>query len=236
MVCQRVSLFRIRQIWYKPLHLGYLDEGFVPYKNSLVTSYFENRIIRELYYQQDYKDAEYYGVFSWKFKEKHLKTSASIKRAMENHKSDVYSFFGNKQFKGSSKANTFYDTHHPYLLEIGSKLIKTLFNEDISKIKADRIYYNHWIAKSSIFENYCKEMLLPVMDLMENDKDIKALCDKDSGYNDKAQRQHIRVNKPMDADTCTRLLGVPYYDHRAFVLERLPSIYFALKGHEIRHI
>lgn len=231
-----MSSFRIRQIWYQPLHLGRLDEGFVPYKNTIVNSYFENRIIKELYYQQDCKGFDYYGVFSWKFQQKHSKASASIQRSIDMHESDVYSFFGNKQFRESTKMNCFYDTHHPNLLEIGKLIIQSLFKKDIALIKADRIYYNHWIAKSSIFENYCKEMLLPAMELMKNNEEIKALCDEDSGYNDTSQRQHILINKPMDADTCTRLLGVPYYDHRAFVLERLPSIYFALKGHQIRHI
>ena len=229
---------RIRQIYYKPVHLGELDRDFIPYKNTLVTPYFENYIIRELYCQQDHKQSDYYGVFSWKFNRKHLKQGASLFRSMDkdNHSHDVYSFFGNKQFKGSSKANTFYDTHHPYLLEIGSKIVKKLFNEDISKIQADRIYYNHWLAKSSVFENYCKEMLLPVMDLMENDKEVKELCDKDSGYNNRDQKQHIQINKPMDADACMKVFGYPYYDHRAFVLERLPSIYFALKGYTVKHI
>jgi len=233
-----VTSFRVRQIWYAPVQIGELDSDFIPYKNSIATPYFENYIIRELYYQQDYKQSDYYGVFSWKFNRKHLKQGASISRSMEmdNYNHDVYSFFGNKQFKGSSKANTFYDTHHPYLLEIGSKLIKTLFNEDISRIQADRIYYNHWLAKSSLFENYCKEMLLPVMDLMDNDKEIKELCDKDAKYNSKEQRQHLKLNRPMDEAQCMKVFGYPYYDHRAFVLERLPSIYFALKGHKVKHI
>lgn len=228
---------RIRQIYYKPLHLGLLDEAWEPYNNSgKVSPYFENDIIRELYLALDHANSDYYGVFSYKFFKKHAKRGYFVeqKMQMDEYSADVYSFFGNAQFKGRSKYNTFQDRMHPNLLEIGEKIVKKLFNKDILKIQADRIYYNHWIAKREVFEGYCKEMLLPAMELMQGE--LKELVWTDSKYNNKALKNHIEINRPMDADRCMDVFGVPYYPHHAFVLERLPSIYFALKGYTINHI
>jgi hypothetical protein len=225
----------IRQIYYKPAQLGVLDPLWYPYKNVGLTPYFENDIIKELYLKQDHKQADYYGVFSHKFFNKHKKDGGNLRRAMEQdeYAHDVYSFFLNKQFKGSSKANTFYDTYHPNLLEIGSKLVKRLFNEDIAKIKADRIYYNHWIARSDVFDGYCRDMLLPAMDLMEGE--LKELVWTDATYK-KGVTIDGQVAAVMSAEQCMAAFGVPYYTHHAFVLERLPSIYFALKGHTIKQL
>ena len=226
---------RIRQIFYKAAQLGTLDPLWIPYKNTILTPYFENYVIRELYFQQDHKQADYFGVFSHKFFNKHKKDGGNLQRAMDKdeYAHDVYSFFLNKQFKGTSKANTFYDTYHPNLLEIGSEIVKRLFNEDISKIKADRIYYNHWVAKSSIFENYCKEMLLPAMDLLGGD--LHDLVWENANYR-AGKNIDGQVMAIMPPEKCMEVFGVPYYTHHPFVLERLPSIYFALKGHTIKHI
>ena len=213
-----------------------LDDDWLPYLNEdKVTPYFENNIIKELYLSGDYKKAKYYGVFSHKFFNKHRKDGRSLKRAMvvDDYGHDVYSFFRTKQFKGTAKKNTFFDTYHSNLLEVGREIIKTLFNERIETIKADRIYYNHWLAKKKVFAGYCKEMLLPAMELMEGD--LKDLVYTDATY--KAGRAMSgELMGVMSPEQCEAAWGLPYYTHHAFVLERLPSIYFALKGHAIKQL
>jgi len=234
-----VTFVKVVQIYFKPIQIGFLDVDFLPYFNDEpVTPFFENEVIRGLYNESDHEDSDYYGVVSYKFRNKHLKGGARVMQMMEadNHSSDVYSFFGNKQ-NMRSKNNTFQDRYHPNLLRIGELIVTKLFGKDINKIKADRIYYNHWIAKREVFDEYCRNMLLPVMDLMENDEEIKALCYEDAMYNgDTSHPEHLRVNKPMSAEQCVQAFGVPYYTHHTFVLERLPSIYFAIKGYSIKHI
>lgn len=216
-----------------------LDELWQPFDNSgRVSPYFENEVITGLYNTSDHVDSDYYGVFSYKFNNKHHITGERINQIMQRdeYAHDVYSFFRTKQFKGRDKANTFQDRHHPYLLRIGELIVTSLFGKDINKIIADRIYYNHWIAKKDVFTGYCKDMLIPAIDLIENDPLIHALCWEDSNYNHSNNRQHIEVNRPMDNDKCMEVFGVPYYPHHPFVLERLPSIYFALKGYSIMHV
>lgn len=213
-----------------------LDNSWVPYLNDgRVTPYFENDVFKKLYLAGDYKNSDYYGVFSHKFANKHRKDGRSLNRFMvlDEYNHDVYSFFRNKQFTGTTKANTFYDTFHPHLLEIGSEIVKKLFSENIATIKADRIYYNHWVAKKDVFEGYCKDMLLPAMELMEGE--LKELCWRDAKY--RAGRNISgEVMAIMSPERCLEVFGVPYYTHHAFVLERLPSIYFALKGHTIKQL
>jgi len=234
-----MTFVKVRQIYFKPLHTGFLDVNFEPLFNSdPVTPFFENDIIRVLYLESDHKESDYYGVVSYKFRNKHLKDGARVKDLMERdaHSSDDYSFFGNKQ-NMKSKQKTFFDRFHPNLLRIGELIVTKLFGKDLHQVKADRIYYNHWIAKKEVFDGYCKEMLLPAMDLMENDEEIRSLCWDNAHYNgDNSHPEHRRVNKPMNADECMSAFGVPYYTHHTFVLERLPSIYFAIKGYSIKHI
>ena len=227
---------KIRQIYYKPSQIGLLDESWVPYHNTdKVTPFFENNVFKKLYLEKDYNKSDYYGIFSPKFFNKHYKDGKSINRfmALDNYNHDVYSFFKGKQLDHSKQVNTFFDTYHPNLLKIDCKLIKTLFNEDLTTIKADRIYYNHWVAKSDIFEGYCKEMLLPAMDLLNGE--LKELVWQDSKYKE-GYNMNLEIASIMNEQQCTEAWGKPYYPHHAFVLERLPSIYFALKGYTIKHI
>jgi hypothetical protein len=235
---QRMTSCRIRQIYFRDDQIGFLDDLWEPYLNKTVTPYFENEVFRKLFLAGDYNQSDYYGVFSYKFSNKHHKDGHAIESYIQadEYAHDVYSFFGNNQFKTSTKKNTFFDPHHPHLLEIGRELIKKLFGKEIHTIKADRIYYNHWIAKSDIFAGYCKDMLIPAMDLMESDKYIKELCNMDAKYNNTSLSKHIQAFQMMSTERCMEVFGVPYYTHHAFILERLPSIYFALKNHSIKHI
>lgn len=213
-----------------------LDNEWVPYHNKdKVTPFFENNVFKKLYLEKDHNRSDYYGIFSSKFFNKHNKTGSDLNRFMvqDEYQHDIYSFFGGKQLDHSKQVNTFLDTYHPHLLEIGCKLIKTLFSEDLTTLKADRIYYNHWAAKSYIFDGYCKEMLLPAMDLLNGE--LKELAWKDSKYKE-GYNMNLELAGIMNEQKCIEAWGVPYYPHHAFVLERLPSIYFALKGYTIRQL
>jgi len=227
---------RIRQIYFKPAQVGLLDDSWEPCENtSRVTPIFENQVIKDLYLEGDHKSSDYYGVFSYKFFNKHRKQGVDIERliSQDEYQHDVYSFFKHEQFKSSTKKNTFFDPYHPNLLEIGSRVVKRLFNANIRTIKAERIYYNHWLAKSEVFDSYCKEMLLPAIDLMNGE--LKELTWSNANYRARSDVDE-RIMGMMTPERCLEVFGVPYYTHHAFVLERLPSIYFALKGYSIKQL
>lgn len=224
-------MLRIRQIYFSPVHLGTLDPLWHPYKNEGLTPIFENEVFRKLYLEGDYKDWDYYGIFSHKFFNKHRKDGKWLERAIERDKGhDVYSFFLNKQ---SDKPNSFYDTYHPHLMELGLEVVYRLFNEDLLKIKADRIYYNHWLAKEEVFEGYCKEMLLPTLELLEGP--LKSLVWRDAQYHE-GLTMFQEVADVMSKERCMEVFGTPFYPHHPFLLERLPAIYFALKGLSVKQL
>jgi len=239
---------RVRQIYFKSLHLGFLDSSFVPYKNEGASHFLENEVYKKMFQEYDYNNSDYYGVLSWKFNQKHKMTGEKLRSLMEKdeYSSDVYSFFGkeSKQMMESTKMNTFFDRHHPNLNKIGQSIVSKLFKADISDIKAERIYYNHWIAKSSVWASYVEEMLIPAMLLMEHDREIRDLCWEDAEYNTsplisngqtvgQVLQESFNVLSPAK---CLDVFGVEYYPHHPFILERLPSIYFALKGYSLKHI
>lgn len=225
---------RIRQIYFKPVQIGKLDALWHPYLNTTLYPTFENEVIRTLYNASDSKGSDYYGVFSHKFFDKHHKDGRTLERlmGMDEYSHDIYSFFGKSQDM-RSKQNTFFDTFHPHLLEIGREIVKRLFNVEIHTIKAGRIYYNHWVAKTEVWNAYCKEMLLPAMDLL--DGELNEIAMQDATYR---LRRGIdpQVARVMSPDECLKAWGLPYYPHTPFVLERLPSIYFALKKHSIKQL
>jgi len=83
-----VTFVKVVQIYFKPIQIGFLDVDFLPYFNDEpVTPFFENEVIRGLYNESDHEDSDYYGVVSYKFRNKHLKGGARVMQMMEadNH-------------------------------------------------------------------------------------------------------------------------------------------------------
>jgi len=230
---------RIRQVYFDPAQTNQLDARFCAYFNDeALTPYFENEVIRRLYTAGDHEHSDYYGVLSWKFQVKHQMDGSQLFQSMENDgfSSSVYSFLerGTRSGRSSAKPNTFFDRFHPNLLAIGDAIVRTLFDEDISQIEAEPIYYNHWIATSDLFDDYCREMLVPAMSLVEHDELLCRLIQEDSGY---AMSHSLRPDLAhrLDADSCLKIFGVPYYPHHSFVFERLPSIYFAIRNIHVKY-
>jgi hypothetical protein len=78
--------------------------------------------------------------------------------------------------------------------------------------------HNYVIAKPHIYDDYAKNILIPCMDVMEKDSDIKTLCWRDSRY----------FKKRNMSDKLKQDLGVPYYPLHTFICERLWAVYLAL--------
>lgn len=231
---------RIRQVYYESAQRGHLDPRFCPYLNDRPLSpYFENEVLARLHAARDHETCDYYGVFSWKFRAKHDMDGGQLFESLEEDRyfHDVYSFLekGTRSGRSSAEPNTFFDLFHPNLLEIGRTIVRRLFEVDLGRVRAPPIYYNHWISTSGLFDGYCRQMLIPAMDLMEQDEHLNCLVFEDSKYG-MSQPARPVLGHRMNAESCLAVFGVPYYPHHSFVLERLPSIYFAIKNVDVKYL
>jgi hypothetical protein len=87
----------------------------------------------------------------------------------------------------------------------------------VNQISQRPIYFNYFIARPNIYENYLNTMLIPAMDIMDNDPRIKEMCSAPSGYKEPMSQE--------DKEILNGLIGFPYYPMYPFICERLINIY-----------
>ncbi len=213
--------YRIRQIFYKPSHEGLVDPAFDGFFNLTLDKYFENSVIKKLYNEGDYEGHEYYGVVSWKFRNKTGYNGDAMEKliSITNHIGELYAF--NKNFK---KQNIWVvgENWHADFVKVGNAIFNRLgYDVDVSKLDTEPIYFNYWLIKNEWFQRYCKELLIPAMDLMDNDPEIIDMCERNANYTG------IKV---MKAQQCMQVFGKPYYTYYPFICERLMSTFAAIHG------
>ena len=204
-------------------------KDFVPYLNVLSDKYLESGVIARMYQTNDYYSFEYYGVVSHKFYQKIKKSSDYVKRTIENDtdKPDVYSFFAknpkvNLVLQGNNWHPLFSDIYNIIANRLGWSID---FND--KSLKMEGIYSNHWIASVDTYEEYCYEFLLPVIDLMENNKVLRDLCNQDANYISRTK---------LSPERCLKVFNRPYYTYHCFILERLFPIFCYLRDKTVKHI
>ena len=190
--------------------------------------YLENEIIAKLNYQMAI-GSKYIGILSARFEEKNRwrqspnKTIPAILDFIEQDadEADVYSFFG-----GNTTRNIWLKAEQwqPGILKI-AELIFAEFEKhssykvgDITKLNTPIIYQNAFIAKSEIYLDYVQNFLNPLVVIMEQNKEIQKLLNKDAKYKE----------SKLSRDKLIETFGVPYYTFQPFVCERFFSTYLAL--------
>lgn len=225
---------RVRQIYYREDQLSKCE--FEPYYNPLANEFLESKVILDLYKTGDHVGHDYYGVVSWRFKDKVPMDRNLLEVLMENETSDIVSFMGKfKMGVGSGKVDSVWlhaDRWHRDFSKIGNMLSERLgWGVDVTKLKTPIVYYNYWIARNEVFEDFCKEMLEPALFIMSNeeDKELQELLWRDADYRNSAGTN-------LDMEGCLKVFGVPYYPYHPFVAERLISTYIALYKPSFKHL
>lgn len=220
-------MIRIRQIYYKNNQkLFNLKDtpDFIPLFNPSSDHFLESGVIARMCQENDHKGSDYYGVVSHKFFKKLKKPSHHVITSIDNE--DVYSFFGRLPKVNLVKQG---DSWHPLFSEIYNRIAE-LMKWDIdfsSNIVMEPIYSNHWVAKSEIYERYCRYYLIPVMNFMESDDKLREFCFEDANY----------INREkLSPELCLKVFSRPYYTYHCFILERLFSIFCYLENITVKHI
>ncbi len=108
--------------------------------------------------------------------------------------------------------------HHPSFINIWEKLLLLMnYNiNDILSLKIPVFYNNYFMAKPEWIIKYI-DFYKKVIDIMENNNDIKYLLNQNSAYPGKLLEYPEILIK-----ICSR----PYYTFHPFIIERLPCFFF----------
>lgn len=196
------------QIIFKEDHKNRLFPFAKPYFNHTLTPFFENSVIKDLVLASE---ADKIAVCSWALK---VKMRLNIRKLDENvlrEDFDVMSFSRNSKFH---KMLASAEVWHKGFIDLMTKIMRKAVDK-LPREPKYPIYQNAFCARADIYKRYVNEFLIPCMEVMETDEEIKALCWQDSGYTK-------LKNEPM-TDKAKKDLGVGYYPMHPFLCERFFS-------------
>lgn len=193
------------------------------YKNETLTIFFENSVIVD---QVLSSKADKIAVCSWELKNKlrwnPFKHRELTQEILESEY-EVLSFTRNTEnHKMLGAANSW----HKGFIEIFDKVLGRVGIKRGFELKTP-IYQNHFSARSHIYRDYVNRYLLPVMELIQNDKEINAMAMRDANYTKLKRGKSGNLQK---------FLGIDYYPLAPFLLERLFSVYVQNHGIKVTYL
>jgi hypothetical protein len=212
------------QIIYEEKHREKLFPFSVPYFNSGLSIFFENKVIADLV---SATNSEKIAVCSWKLKDK-LHRNVGLSKTLTQK--DLESDYEVLSFTRNSKKHTML-AHlyqwHPKSREAMALLWQKLGYKLPGEVK-NPIYQNAYSAKSEIYRDYVENFLSPAMELTEKDEQLRELMIQPSGYS--------KLSRECDIKSVKMKLGMTDYPLCPFILERCPSMYFQMKGIKISYL
>lgn len=199
--------------------------NWFPFFNERTTEFFESEVIRFLIESGKHKDSDYFGVVSYKLKQKLAyinenwknhpniaNTSVSeftpeqFERELYKGKPDAMSFQRHMPHDPISVANSFHPNFSRYFTEIMEKI-----GYKWSPVRIENIFYcNYFVAKKDLYQRYVDEMLAPGMDVMKKMPELWG---------------NSRYPRPLP-DNLKDQFCIPHWPYHAFICERMFS-YFA---------
>lgn len=178
MAARMTSLY---QIYYDDSQLSNLFPFAIPYKNEILTPFFENSVILQLV---PGFTGDKIGVCSHALREK-LRFMLPPRRELTQNviESDYDVLLLSRNSKHHEMLQRA-EVWHPGFRAILMKIFAAAgFRYSGEEIKPDRVvYFNHFIATREVYQAYVSELLEPAMLAMDEDKDIYRDVWVDSGY------------------------------------------------------
>jgi hypothetical protein len=218
------------QIYYDESQKDSLMDGFISHFNEKATVNLESGIICDLVNQGECSNCDWFGVFSWKVRDK-------IKGFDFERLNDVTAKSGEYDVLAANPRNCM-----PEILPTGPYNIRELHVEIwppmdmlLRKLqqasiiptkkrgymwkKKNYIYCNFFLAKKDIYLDYVESLLKPAIDLFQTDGELNKLGMKapNTQYDNPPQRFVDHT-------------GLTQYPHIPFVLERLINVYVEAKS------
>lgn len=218
-------MLKVYQIYFESEHIQFLEREYKPYLNEDCSVFFESEVIRKLVSEGAHKNCEYFGVVSYKLRDKIAITKrdwSSIKNIANTSdkqftaqdfelelmraKPDIMSFQRHVGHDSISFADQFHPNFSKYFAEIMQKIGYKWTPKHFPNV----FYCNYFVAKSEIYERFVTEMLAPAMKIMQEMPELMG--------NSKYPKQLPGNLK--------KKWGIDHYPYHAFLCERFMS-YFA---------
>jgi hypothetical protein len=204
----------IQQIYFDQASKANLLEGAIPYYNQYLTEFFENEVIATLPITGDYHGVFSHDIaFEMVFKMDGLPfTIYNLKLLIDRYPSDIYSFQKRRQ-----SPNIVYqaDNYHPNFSKYMVNVLDAI-GWQLPKRLDFIILFNHFVAKSELYQRYVDELLKPAMEVMKTMPKLYA----NAGY---------KKLTPVNVAT-----NWGHYPYHPFLCERLPSIFVQKHIKEIK--
>jgi len=212
------------QIYYDEKQKEKLYPFSIPYFNTGLTIFFENKVLADIV---SVANTEKIGVCSWKLAEKmRARVGLRVPLTLEvlNSGYEVLSLTKNSK-KHTMLAHLYH--WHPSSKQAMELLWQKLGFKLCGEVK-NPIYQNHYVAKREIYQDYVNNFLNPAMELIKTDEELNNLMMKDSGYG--------KLSREADTKSVKEKLGLDFYPLAPFILERCPSCWFDMKGIKISYL
>ncbi len=215
---------KVYQIYFDPSQIDQLEPGYDPYFNEVCTVFFESQVIRDLITKNAHMGTEYFGVVSYKIRQKlgymkeNWKNNKNIANTsvrefspelfeslVDEHKPDAMSFQRHAPHDPIIVADRF----HPGFRKHWENIM-TQIGYKWEPVRIENIFYcQYFVAKEAIYEHFVKTMLGPAMDVMVN---MPELFDN-SNY-----------PRPFP-ENLRKQFGISYWPFHPFLCERMFSYY-----------
>jgi hypothetical protein len=210
----------VYQIYFDERTRRTLDPLWIPWLNTEPGPFLESAVIADLLAAGRHTSADYFGVFSWKFRAKiPLTATVVIQRiARDGCTADAYSFFGRLQ---PGRVWVLAEKKHPGIMAAAALLLRRLgLDADPSTLEAPLVYQNHFICRSDVYDRFGRELLMPALAAMrdETDTELQRLVTRTASYPDE--------NVP--SSRLIAMFGHPYFCLQPFIAERLFSTWLAV--------
>jgi hypothetical protein len=213
------------QIYYQDEQLKECYEFSKPYKNTKVTDFFENDVIKTLVPNCE---ASYISVCSWRLRKKRLDgwCPVILKGDMELSEEKILSHdFDVAVLTPRSKSHKMLGMsalwhggyQHNYAWDNAITELKKLIH--IPEEVRTPIYENHFIARKELYHEYVSSLLNPVMQYMSD----RSCFFVDAGYAPKKERD--RSEGIQAVERYRKETGRNDWPIAPFILERLFSIF-----------
>ena len=233
MITEKINCIKVFQIYYHESQLKEILPEFTPYFNKNTSIFLESGVICDLIKNQQSKQCDYFGIFSWKIKNKinNFCYSNLVENVNGDSSYDIiapnpknYKLLGIQEphriqrrlNTGGRKSVSDFSMQDAfrYLLDclIQNKIVKK-HNRRFLKNKRNVIYFNAFVAKQSVYEDYVKTLLVPTIDLINSDRNL---------YNKMTEYAPNYDDPPIEF---TRQTGFKKFPNAPFILERLINLY-----------
>jgi len=212
---------KVYQIYFDENQLHQIEKSYIPYFNKRCTVFFENEVIRDLIFSGAHHDTEYFGVVSYQLRKKidsaHIEVGSNasfdpdqFKSILFKTKPDVLSYWTKPLHDPILVGDEFHPNFSKYWKHIMMKIGYDWRPQPLSFV----IYCNFFVAKSTVYDAYVREMLAPAMEVMSEMPELM----NDSLYS-KSLPDHLKAE-----------FKVNQWPYHPFLCERMFSYYAFIKN------